>query len=157
MAEYGIKQMFPDKVTDYSATAQNGIGVLRFEGDKVYRYIKAHSDLTGDALAARNLVSYIVNAAAGTNGFIVTNKSADVNTTAGVAVSAIPESYYGWIQVGGPASCVGDGSVAFGEIVVNNGDGTVDTWAADEDGIGFALEDDVATTYYVQVYLKGLI
>lgn len=153
MAEYGIKQTFPDKVTDFSVAAQNGLGTLRFEGDKVYRYVQANATLT-----ARHAVSYIVNAVAGTNGFKVTNASANVNTTAGVAVSAITANYYGWIQVGGPASCIGDGSVAFGEVCVNNGDGTVDTMAATEEAamVGVALEDDVATTYYVQVMLKGL-
>jgi hypothetical protein len=80
MAEYGIKQMWPDEVTDYSATAKNGIGVLRFEGDKVYRYIKTHSDLTGDALAVRNVVSLITEATANTPDWIVTNKSAGVVT-----------------------------------------------------------------------------
>jgi hypothetical protein len=76
-----------------------------------------------------------------------------------LAVSVIPESYYGWIQVGGIANVVGDGSVAFGEAVVPNGDGTVDTMAAGEEHevIGFAVTDDVATTYYVDIKLKGLI
>lgn len=154
MAEYGIKQMWPDKVTDFSTTAQNGIGVLRFEGEKAYRYVQANA-----TLVVRNLVSYIVNAVLGTNGFKVTNTSANVVAAAGIAISAIPANSYGWIQVSGPASCVGDGAVAFGEAVVQNGDGTVDTMAAGEEHqvVGFALEDDAVTTLYVQVQLRGLI
>jgi len=159
MAEYGIKQTFPDKVTDFSATAKNGIGVLRWEGAKAYRYIKTHSDLTGDALTAKNLVSFITNATAGTNDFIVTNKSASVTAVAGVAVSAIPESYYGWIQVAGPASCIGSGSVAALECVISATDGTVASCAdaVEEQVCGIALEDDIAVTYDVQVMLKGLV
>ena len=159
MAEYGIKQTFPDKLTAYSATAQNGLGVLRFEGDKVYRYVKAYGTLTGDALAAKNFVTYVGNAAIGVNDFVVTNVSGTVTAPAGVAISAIPENYYGWIQVGGPAACVGDGSVALGEAVVSNGDGTVDTMAAGEEHsvVGFAREADAATTNYVQVQLRGLV
>ena len=154
MAEYGIKQTFPDKVTDSSTTALNGMGVLRFEGDKIYRYVKA-----SDALAARNFVSYVANAVVGTDDFIVVKASATVTAPAGVAVGTIAADSYGWIQIGGAAACVGDGSVAAGEAVVSNGDGTLDTMAAGEEHevIGFAREADAVTTLYVQIQLRGLV
>jgi len=154
MAESGIKQYFSDKVTDTSTTAQNGLGVLRFEGSKVYRYVKA-----ADAITQRAVVSFDGNDAAGTDDWTVIKGSADVVTPAGVAVGAIASGSYGWIQVGGIVSCIGDGSVSALDAVVSNGDGTVDTMAdgEEEQVIGFALEDDIATTYYVNVKLRGLI
>ena len=154
MAEYGIKQLWPDKLTDVSATAQTTLGTLRFDGGKIYRYIKAGPTLTGDTLSLYQTVSYITG-----TGFVVTNTSADIESTAGAVIVAIPENYYGWIQVSGMAILIGDGAVAFGEIVVNNGDGTVDTMAVTEEAamVGVASEDDAATTFYVNCMLKGLM
>ncbi len=154
MAEYGIKQTFPDKITDSSTTAQNGLGSLRFDGGNVYRYVQA-----SDALVARNFVSFVANAAVGTEDYIVVKGSATVTAPAGVAIGVIAANSYGWIQIGGAAACVGDGSVAAGEAVVSNGDGTLDTMAAGEEHsvVGFAREADAATTLYVQVRLRGLI
>ena len=154
MAEYGIKQLFPDKVTGSSTTAQNGLGVIRFEGDKVYRYVK-----TSGALVARDFVSYVANAVVGTDDFIVVKAAATVTAPAGVAIGTIALGSYGWIQIAGTVQCVGDGSVAALEQVLSNGDGTVDTMAAGEEAsvIGIALEADAATTLYVQVRLRGLV
>ena len=154
MAEYGIKQTFEDKVTDTSTTAQNGLGVLRFEGNKVYRYV-----LAGDAITLRAIVSFEANGTAGTDDWSVVKGSATVTAPAGVAIGAIASGSYGWIQVGGIVSCIGDGSVAALEPVVSGGDGTIDTMAdgEEEQVMGFALEADIATTYYVNVKLRGLI
>jgi len=154
MAEYGIKQTFPDKITDSSTTPLNGLGVIRWEGGNAYRYV-----LATDATVATNVVSWVANAVAGTNDFTVVVGSATVTAPAGVAIGTIAANSYGWIQVAGVVQCVGDGSVAALEAVVSNGDGTIDTMAdgEEEQVIGTALEADVATTYYVQVKLRGLL
>lgn len=154
MAEYGIKQTFEDKITDTSTTAQNGLGTLRFDGSKVYRYVKAT-----DAVTQRAIVSHVANGTAGTDDWTVVKGSATVTAPAGVAIGAIAADSYGWIQVGGIVSCIGDGSVAAGEQVISHGDGTIDTMAAGEEAsvVGHALEADIATTFYVNVRLRGLI
>ena len=154
MAEHGIKQTFGDKVTDTSTTALNGLGVLRFEGNKVYRYVKAT-----DAVTLRAIVSHVANGTAGTDDWTVVKGSATVTAPAGVAIGAIANGSYGWVQVGGIVSCIGDDAVAVGEQVISNGDGTVDTMAAGEEAsvMGHALEDDIATTFYVNIRLRGLI
>lgn len=154
MPEYGIKQTFGDLITDSSTTALNGLGSLRFDGGNIYRYVKA-----SDALVVTNFVSWVANAVVGTDDFIVVKGSATVTAPAGVAIGTIAGDSFGWIQVGGTVQCVGDGSVAALEAVVSNGDGTLDTMAdgEEEQVIGCALEADIATTYLVQVRLRGLV
>lgn len=132
---------------------------INYATGKAYRYVKAGSDLTNDTLAAGNFVSYLVNTTLGTPAYLVTNKSANVTSGAGVAVGAIPESYYGWIQIGGVASIIADDGAAFGEALVPHGDGTLDTMAdgEEEQTVAVALEDSAATTYATTVMLKNLM
>ena len=151
MAEYGIKQTFPDNITDTSSTAVNELGALRWDGDKAYRYV-----LATDALTATSFVSWVANAAAGTNDYTVVKGSATVTAPAGVALASVTINYYCWIQVTGIATCTGDGSVAALEKVVSNGDGLLDTMAGGEEEqvVGTALEADAPA---VQVKLQGLL
>jgi len=146
MAEYGIKQTFPDKVTDSSTTQKNGLGVIRFEGAKEYRYVKVlNKALTlGDSVCA-----------ASTAEGIVTADRADGSQTAlfvrGVAIGAIAKDSYGWIQIKGNCVVQCDGGVEAGHGLVphTTADGHADSViaATDTDNteyqvFGFAMAND---------------
>jgi hypothetical protein len=79
---------------------------------------------------------------------------------AGVAIAIMTANSYGWMQVGGVATCLGDGSVAAGESVVpDTTDGKADTMAAGEEDLvfGIALEADDASTALFKCRLRGLV
>jgi hypothetical protein len=77
----------------------------------------------------------------------------------GIAIAALAENYYGWVQVGGVATCITNGSVASGEYVVNDtaNDGDLDTMAdgEEEQVLGYSPVADVGTVG--TIILKGLI
>lgn len=145
-------------VTYSGSSALHQLGGIYFDVDtsKVYRYVVAAAACTNDTLAANEAICY------DTGGeYIVNNDMADgtgIGTIpAGVAIGDIAEGYYGWIQVGGKAYTVGDGSVAQKEYVVPDigVDGQVDTMAAGEEAqvMGWALENDAPA---VHIILRGL-
>ena len=107
MAEYGIKQMFGDKITDTNTVAQNGLGVVRFEGDKQYRYVQVvdKNVVAGDSLCA----------ASTSEGVVTADRSGGSQLALlarGVAIGAIGTNHYGWIQTKGIATIQCDGTVA---------------------------------------------
>lgn len=64
---------------------------------------------------------------------------------AGIACNVMTQNYYGFIQIGGQAIVVGDGSVAAGDYVVaHTTDGQADTFAdgEEEQVFGYALDAD---------------
>jgi len=150
MAEYGIKQTFPDKITDSSTTQKNGLGVIRFDGAKEYRYVK-NVDVAvtlGDSVCA-----------ASTAEGIVTADRADGSQVAllvrGVAIGAIGTDSYGWIQVKGNCVVQCDGAVVAGEGLVPHAtaNGHADavlatsiTTNTEYQVFGFALEDDASAS-----------
>ena len=147
MAEYGIKQTWPDKVSDSSTTQQNGLGVIRFEGEKTYRYVyvvdKALTN--GDSVCAASTA----------DGVVTSDRSGGSQLALlvrGVAIGAIASGSYGWIQTKGIHTLLQcDGGVAAGNGLVPHAssDGHADTVAAASDVagteyqvFGFALTAD---------------
>lgn len=146
-------------LTTATASALYPLGMLYFDFStgKGYRYVEADGACINDTIAAKESLSWM------DDGFEVTNDVSaglGVAAPAGVAIAAIPEGYFGWIQVSGQAEMIGDGSVAAGECVVLDAvDGGVDTMAAGEEHQVFAiaLEADAATTNYFTGMLRGLV
>lgn len=54
----GIKQTFVTKLTDVNSTAQEVLGTLRFEGNKVYKYVEIKNTTATVAGAAGDPVAY---------------------------------------------------------------------------------------------------
>lgn len=146
LTEYGIKQMWPDKVTDTGTTQLNGLGVIRFEGNKTYRYVQVVDQAVtiGQSLCA-----------ASTGPGVVTSDRSGGSQLAfcvrGVAIGSIASGSYGWIQTEGICTFAGDGSVAAGDGLVPHAseDGDADTINAASDAanteyqvFGFALTAD---------------
>jgi len=148
--DYGLKQLFPDDVDDSSTTQQNGLGIIRFEGNKEYRYVQ----VVDKALAAGD-VACIASTADGIVTADVSGGSQVAAMARGVAVSSIGTGSYGWIQTKGVCTINCDGSVATGSGLVPSAstDGVADVVDATSNVtnteykvFGFALTQDSGTT-----------
>jgi hypothetical protein len=127
MTDYGLKQYFPDAVTDTSTTALHGLGIRRFEGNKAYRYVQVVDQAVtiGQSLCI----------ASTTDGIVTSDRSGGSQLAycvRGVAVGSIASGSYGWIQYMGVCTYAGDGSVAAAEGLVPHAseDGDADTVTA---------------------------
>jgi len=146
MAEYGIKQTFPDKVTDSSTTQKNGLGVIRFEGAKEYRYVQVvDKALTkGDSVCPASTAEGIVTADRASGSQLAFQ-------VRGVAIGAIASGSYGWIQIKGNSEVQCDGGVAAADGLIPHAtaDGHADTVVAASNAagteyqvFGFAMNTD---------------
>lgn len=150
MAEYGIKQTFPDKLTDSNTSAENGLGVLRVDGAKEYRYVQ----VVDVAVTAGDSVC----AASTAEGIVTPDRSGGSQVALlvrGVAIGAIAADSYGWIQTKGICTIQCDGGVGAGEGVIPHAseDGHADSVVAASDAanteyqvFGFAMAADSGTT-----------
>lgn len=117
-------------VTGYSATQDYPLGVVRevatdedgtssTSGGKFYRYV-----LNGDAIAfaAGNLIQRKAATNSAGTGIVCVTTDVWEGKLLGVAVSAIPAGYYGWVQFKGHSSTlVTDGSVVAGDALGSKG------------------------------------
>jgi hypothetical protein len=124
------------RVTTSAQGPEYNLGETRETKDgKVYRYVQFKDAVT--------YVAGHVCTPANTSWTAVTNdvsggSSVAATTFGGVCVGVPAQNGYGWVQVGGVATVVGDGSVAADEaVVVDTTDGLSDTMAAGEEHLAF--------------------
>ena len=136
-------------LTANDSSAQREPGTVFWDGatGKAYRYVLIE-DL---AVAKGDVVEY-----SDTSGYEVTQDRAGGSSigrvVAGVAVGAITDAYYGWIQVSGRHDAIKtDGGVSAGDVLVPHAtqNGHADTAVATSTGVntegqmfGYALETD---------------
>ena len=145
-----------DPATANHSEPEFRLGEYFAQEGKIYKYVQFKDAVT---YAAGHVCT-----PANSDGTAVTNDRAggsDIgeNKFAGVALLAMTQNYYGFVQVGGVASVLGDGSVAAGESVIpDSADGKADTMAAGEEDhvFGVALEDDDATTALFNCLINGI-
>jgi hypothetical protein len=160
MSDYGIKQFWPDAVTDTDTTAKHTLGILRFEGNKQYVYVQVIDKAValGDSCTPASTA----------DGIVTIDRSGGSSLAMcvrGVAVGTIASGSYGWIQKQGIAVVQCDGGVAAGDALIPSAnassDGHADTAVAASDAanteyqtFGFALtadagaaDGDTATAY----------
>ena len=148
-------------LTFSGSTALHAMGTIYFdyENAKAYRYSKVAAAVTNDVIAITESVCADSGGVFYVNNDFAEGTGLGVATPMGVAISQISEGYYGWMQVGGVATVITDGSVAAGEALVldSSNDGDVDTMAdgEEEQVFGFATADDADTVG--TMLLKGLI
>ena len=99
----GQKKIFLTKLTDYSSTDKEGLGTIRWEGNKCYKWVK-YNEGTGSVSAVADQVCYYYGAAGYEANEVTSDLSDSVELGAGVLQSAIPDGYYGWIQIKGQAT-----------------------------------------------------
>lgn len=105
----GLKQTFVTRLADIDTVAKEVLGTLRYENNKVYKYVQIKNTTATVAGAAGSLVGY--GAAGGyTNNLVVIDLTdADAAPIAagalqGTVTGTAGTSYYGWIQIKGAAT-----------------------------------------------------
>lgn len=147
-----------DLVTDVATTPKYVVGQYREENGKGYRYV-LYDNGTGNLTCTDGKLLYQV----GSTDWTVTHDVSDTdrNLVAGVAVSAIADAGYGWMQTRGQDTVTtnGDDDIAKGDAVIASaaGDGTADSTAQDtaptNKVVGWALADDVNGSDTVLTFL----
>ncbi len=108
----GIKKVFLTKLTEVATATQGdkeGVGTIRFEGNKVYKWVKFNNGAGNVASVAGNMSYYygVGGDAADGDGYedsIVTMDRTDGFMCAGVFQAIIADLGFGWIQIKGPAT-----------------------------------------------------
>jgi hypothetical protein len=95
----GSKELFLTALTDTKTTDVEGVGTIRQEGDKWYRWVQ--NDESSDALRAGDLVCYDLSQNEAMHENVLQPVTADLYHMAGIAMSAIAAASYGWIQIEG--------------------------------------------------------
>lgn len=104
ISNVSIKKVFVTKLTDTSTKDLEGIGVIRFEGAKIYKWISYNKGGDSVAAVAGRCVTYhgddsiVADSAAD-----VTMDISDGTIVAGVLQAVIADGSYGWIQIKGVA------------------------------------------------------
>ncbi len=114
----GMKKVFQTALTDLKTTDVESVGTLRFEGNKVYKWVQ-FSGVT--AVVAGTLVCY--NTTVGANLGVTGVDGANSVVAAGIAQVAVGTGtvQYGWIQVAGPVAFQGTITGAAGAGLTANG------------------------------------
>ena len=147
---YGIKKVWATKVTEARDKDVEGLGVLRFEGDKIYKYVRY---VDGNAGSAGECVAYN-----DTNATQVV-RSAAARGFAGVLLCSVTQDQYCWIQIYGPANVRAGANISAGNVVAHTATGAVtaldDTYAAADlkQLVGVVLED-ISNGSTGKVYIK---
>ncbi len=108
MAIFGIKKIFQTKLTDTSTSDLEGVGTIRFEGQKIYKWVKFNNGAGNIASVAGGMsYAYAVSKDGVTQGYEnseVTMDFTDGLFCTGVFQAIIADASYGWIQIQGPAT-----------------------------------------------------
>lgn len=129
MSNESMKKVFQTRLTDTSTLDLEGIGVLRFEGSRVYKWVTYNTGTGVIAAVAGNGVVYHGDDA------VVVDSAADVTSdysdgsgiVAGVLQAVIANASYGWIQIKGIAvmNLVLDSGADGNELIVGTTDGSL--------------------------------
>ena len=136
MALNSMKKIFETQLTDVGSVDKEGIGVLRFEGDKVYKYVKYNNGTVNITAVAGKFCSYFGDT--GHDNAEVTPDHSDGTVAAGVLVGVPADADFCWIQIKGPVTlelALTAGVDGNGLTVTGAGDGTLDVGALVSDHI----------------------
>ena len=146
----GQKKVFITRLTDTSSKDLEGVGTIRWEDNKCYKWVR-YQNGAGNVAAAAGRVCYYRGAGGAAAGNVTSDLSDSLQIGAGVLQAAIPDGEYGWIQIKGPATLsIGLTAGANGNALTPIGatDGTLDVSALVTDPI-CAYVDDAATNKIV--------
>lgn len=139
---YGAKKVFLTKLTDVNTVDKEGVGTLRWEGNKGYKYVKYNKGAGSVAAVAGNVVYYYAVSGDGVTGGYenseVTMDLTDGILGAGVLQAIIPDGGFGWIQIRGPATlttALTAGADFNALTAIGTTDGTLDVSGAVTDAI----------------------
>jgi hypothetical protein len=107
MTNESMKKVFQTKLTDTRATDVEGIGVIRFEGAKIYKWVSYNAGTgTVAAVAGSGCVYHGDDAVVANSAADVTMDYTDGLIGAGVLQAIIATTEFGWIQIKGIAVMV---------------------------------------------------
>ena len=103
----GLKQVFVTGLTERGKVEKDTLGDIRWEGNKVYKYIKFDDGTVNADGIAGEIAYYVLDTGYGAN--IVTSDLSDGGTAgavigAGVLQAALKDLEFGWIQIKGLAT-----------------------------------------------------
>ena len=132
-----MKKVFQTGLADTAATDVEGIGVIRFDGARVFKWVKYNSGTGPVAAVAGNTVVYHGDDA------VVLDVACEVtmdytdgdDLVAGVLMAIIANGEFGWIQIKGIAvlTTALDSGADGDPLIVGTTDGTLAVIAADTD------------------------
>lgn len=133
----GAKKTFVTALTDTSTTDDEGVGVIRWEGNKAYKWVQYDTG-AGSVAAVSGQVAYYYTLDGYKNHQVTSDLSDSVEIGAGVLQSAPADASYCWIQIKGEATlAVALTAGADGDPLTPTGssDGTLDVSAAVTDHV----------------------
>jgi len=140
----GRKRIFLTPLTAVETTDKEGVGTLRWEGNKVYKWVKFQNTTATVAGVSGDVVAY--GAATGAENSLVVNDRDDADAKpigAGALQAAVTgtagTAYYCWIQIKGPATL----STALGG---SAGDGDTLMAGSTDKAVTKFLNDDATET-----------
>lgn len=136
------------RLTDTSTVDKEGIGAIRFEHNKIYKWVQYVAGAGSIAAVAGNVVGYYAPAgdfaAEGYTNCKVTSDVSDALVVAGVLQAVIAANSYGWIQIKGPATlntALVSGSDGQPLVLSTTTDGTLKVAAAATDAVCAFAQD----------------
>ena len=109
MSNEGIKKVFITKLTDTNTLDLEGIGVLRFEGARIFKWVKYNSGGDVVAAVAGNMCYYhgddgvVLDSAAEVTSDLSSSGAAGAEVGAGMLMAVIATGSFGWVQIKGVA------------------------------------------------------
>jgi len=104
----GLKRIFATGLTETLSYDAEGVGAIRFEGNKIYKYVKYNKGAGSIAAIVGDVAYYYALAGDGVSGGYknneVTMDRTDGLVAAGVLQAIIADTEFGWIQIKGPAT-----------------------------------------------------
>lgn len=100
----GMKRVFVTALTETALTDKEGVGTIRWEGGKCYKYVLYDDGTANLDIAAGDFLNYLAATGYGLSTVVADTADADATTPfgAGVAVAAVTvTATYMWIQVKG--------------------------------------------------------
>ena len=146
----GMKKVFITPLTDISSTDKEGIGTIRFEGNKIYKYIQYDEATAAVDGVAGEVTYYIADSGYGASNVtsdLSASGSAGTEVAAGVLQAALTDEDYGWIQIKGLATltiALTAGADGNSLTPTGAGDGTLDvvitTVSLSHNGCAYAID-----------------
>jgi hypothetical protein len=128
----GIKRVFVTPLDTIDTTDKEGVGVIRWEGNKCYKYIKYDAATAAVAGVAGEVAYYVADTGYAANT-VTSDLSDSSEVGAGVLQAALTDAAYGWVQIkGGATLTIALTAGADGDPLTPTGasDGTLDVTAA---------------------------
>lgn len=107
----GLKRVFLTPLTAVDTVDKEGVGTLRFEGNKIYKYIKLQNTTATVAVAAGDGVAYNAETGHGLHAVVSDMSDADsapfgAGLVQGTVAGVLATAYYCWIQIKGAATAL---------------------------------------------------